>query len=83
MEVDIDMKKLVTLVLMLVMMCSLSLTAFAKGSVKSPSGKPVEDGGSDVIESPKTGDSDIVLYGLGSAAVLLASGAVVIRKKAV
>ena len=77
------MKKLMTLMLMLVMMCSLSLTAYAKDPVKSPSGKPVEDEGSNVVESPKTGESDTVLYGLGCAAVLLASGAVVIRKKAV
>lgn len=77
------MKRLMTLMLMFVMMFSLSLTAYAKDPVISPSGKPVEDEGSDVVESPKTGESDLVLYGLGSAAVLLASGAVMIRKKTV
>lgn len=77
------MKKLGTVVLMLVMMLSLSLTAYAKDPVISPSGKPVTEEGTSTTTSPKTGDSDIVLYGLGTAAVLLASGAVVIRKKAV
>ena len=77
------MKKIAALLLMLVTMLSFSLTVYAKDPVISPSGKPVQEEGTTVVESPKTGDSDIVLYGLGTAAVLLASGAVVIRKKAV
>ena len=64
-------------------MLSFSLTAYAKNPAVSPSGKPVVEQGTVVVESPKTGDTDIVLYGLGTAAVILASGAAVIRKKTV
>lgn len=74
------MKKLVTLMMMLVMLFSFTMTTDA---AKSPSGKPVTEEGSSTVTSPKTGESEIVLYGLGMAAVVLASGAVVIRKKAV
>ena len=78
------MKKMLTLALMIVMMFSFSLTAYAakKDPVYSPSGKPVTEEGKPVVTSPKTGESEIVLYGLGTAAVVLASGAVVLRKKA-
>ncbi len=73
------MKKIVTLAMMLVMMFSVPMTVEA---AKSPTGKPVTEAGSTVVTSPKTGESDIILYGFGAAAVVLASGAVVIRKKA-
>lgn len=72
------MKKLVTLMMMLMMMFSFTMTANAE---VSPSGKPVETPGTSDTTSPKTGESDIILYGLGAAATVLASGAVVIRKK--
>lgn len=72
------MKKLATLMMMLVMLFSFTLTANAE---ISPSGKPVTEEGTSDVTSPKTGESDIVLYGLGTAAVVLASGAVVLRKK--
>ena len=73
------MKKLVTLMMMLMMIFSFTLTANAE---ISPSGKPVTDQGTTDATSPKTGESDIVLYGLGAVATILSSGAVVIRKKA-
>lgn len=73
------MKKMMTLMMMLVMLFSFSMTADA---AVSPSGTPEKAPGSDLVTSPKTGESDIVLYGLGVTAVVLASGAVVIRKKA-
>ena len=73
------MKKMVTLLMMLVMMFSFSMTANAE---ISPSGTPETTPGTDLVVSPKTGESDIVLYGLGMTAVVLASGAVVIRKRA-
>ena len=73
------MKKLVTLMMALVMMLSVSMTANAE---ISPQAKPEKAPGTDLVESPKTGESEIVLYGLGMAAVVLASGAVVIRKRA-
>ena len=72
------MKKLVTLLMMFVMMFSFALTANAE---VSPSGKPVTENGTTDATSPKTGESDIVLYGLGVVATVLASGAVVIRRK--
>lgn len=72
------MKKMLTLAMMLTMMFTFSMTADA---AVSPSGTPVTKPGTDVIVSPKTGESDIVLYGLGMAAVVLSSGAVVLRKK--
>ena len=73
------MKKLVTLMMALVMMFSVSMTANAE---ISPQAKPEKVPGTDLVESPKTGESEIVLYGLGMAVVVLASGAVVIRKRA-
>lgn len=73
------MKKLVTLMMALVMMFSVSMTANAE---ISPQAKPEKAPGTDLVESPKTGESEIVLYGLGMAVVVLASGAVVIRKRA-
>ena len=81
------MKKLITFMMILTMVCSFTLTAHAG---TSPSGKPVADegvggaGGADssgTATSPKTGECDMVLYSLGAAAVVLASGAVVFRKK--
>lgn len=77
------MRKLVTFLLMLVLTLSFSLTAYAKNAAVSPSGKPVVEEGTTVVESPKTGENEIALYGLGTAAVLLASGAAVVKKKAV
>ena len=78
------MKKIVTLVLMIIMMFSFSLTAYAykKDPVYSPSGKPVTEEGAVVETSPQTGEQDMVLYGLGAAAAVFASSAVIIRKKA-
>ena len=73
------MKKIVTLMMMLVMLFSFTLTANAE---ISPSGEPVTEEGTTEATSPKTGESDMVLYGLGAAVAVLASGAVVIRKKA-
>ena len=72
------MKKIVTLAMMLVMLFSVPVTVEA---AKSPTGKPVTESGTTVVTSPKTGESDLVLYGLGAAAAAFASGAVVIRKK--
>ena len=72
------MKKLVTLMMMLMMMFSFTLTANAE---ISPSGKPVTDQGTTDVTSPKTGETDLVLYGLGAAATILSTSAVVIRKK--
>lgn len=74
------MKRMMTLVCMLMMLMAFSITANA--SAASPSGKPITEEGSGIVTSPKTGDSEILLYGLGTAAVVLASGAVVLRKKA-
>ena len=74
------MKKFVTLMMMIVMMFAFTLTADA---AKSPSGTPVTDESTDKVTSPKTGESEILLYGCGMAAVVLASGAVVLRKKAI
>ena len=73
------MKKMVTLAMMLAMMFSFSLTANA---ATSPSATPEKTPGTELVVSPKTGESDLILYGFGAAAVVLASGAVVIRKKA-
>ena len=76
------MKKMLTLAMMLVMLFAFSITAnAAKDPVYSPSGKPVTEEGTDVVTSPKTGESEILLYGYGTAAVVFASGAVVLRKK--
>ena len=74
------MKKMMTLVCMLMMLFAFSITANA--SAASPSGKPITEEGTGVVTSPKTGDSEILIYGFGTAAVVLASGAVVLRKKA-
>lgn len=71
------MKKMATL-MMIMMLFSFTLTVNAE---VSPSGKPVTDAGKDTVTSPKTGESDIVLYGLGAVATVLASGAVVVRRK--
>lgn len=72
------MKKLLTLAAMMVMLFSVSLTANAK---VSPSAEKVEDKPSIVqTVSPKTGENELIFYGLGAAAIVLASGAVIIRK---
>ena len=76
------MKKMLTLAMMLVMLFAFSITANANSVAASPSGKPITEEGTGVVTSPKTSDSEILLYGLGTAAVVLASGAVVLRKKA-
>lgn len=72
------MKKMITLVLMSVMLFAFSLTASA---APSPNGSTVTEDGT-LATSPKTGESDLVLLGLGTAAVVLAAGAVVAGKKA-
>lgn len=72
------MKKMVTLMMMAVMLLSFSLTANAEGS---PSGKTETSQGTTLVTSPKTGENDTIIYGLGVAAIVLASGAVVIRRK--
>lgn len=78
------MKKLITFMLMLVMLFSFTLTVNAE---ISPSGKPTDEKNQTVVPpskgtiSPKTGESEILLYGFGVAAVVFASGAVVVRKK--
>lgn len=73
------MKKFLTLAAMFVMLFSVSLTADAANSPKAEKvdTKPV------LIQtvSPKTGESDVVLYGLGASAVVLTSAAVIVRKK--
>ena len=82
----IQMKKLVTFMFMLIMMFSFSLTVNAE---ISPSGKPTDEKNQTVVPpskgttSPKTGENEVVLYGFGAAAVVFASGAVVMRKKIV
>lgn len=73
------MKRMMTLVCMLMMLMAFSITANA--SAASPSGKPITEEGKDVVTSPKTGESEILLYGFGTAAVVLASGAMILRKK--
>lgn len=73
------MKKMITLMMMLVMLCSFSMTVCAADSPKST---PTTEAANEAV-SPKTGESDIVLYGLGMTAVVCAAGAVVIRKKAI
>ena len=72
------MKKLATMLMMLMMIFTFSMTANAE---ISPSGKPVTESGTTTGTSPKTGENDVVLYSLGAAVVVLASGAVVVRKK--
>ena len=79
------MKKFLVLATMLVMMCSMSLTAYA---AKSPKGEKVEEKPATIVQiyqapvvSPKTSDSDIMLYGLGAAAAGCAAGAVVVKRK--
>lgn len=72
------MKKTVTLLLMVLMLFSFSVTVNA---ADSPSGKTETSQGTTLVTSPKTGESDRMLYGLGTAAVALASGAIIIRKK--
>ena len=77
------MKKMLTLAMMVVMVVMLfAFSITANASAASPSGKPITEEGSNVVTSPKTGDNEILLYGFGTAAVVLASGAVVLRKKA-
>lgn len=77
------MKKMLTLAMVIVMMfaCSITSYAYEKDPVYSPSGKPVVEDGKEIETSPKTGESEILFYGFGAAAVVLASGAVVLRKK--
>lgn len=73
------MKKFLTLAAMFVMLFSVSLTADAANSPKAEKvdTKPVLI----QVVSPKTGESDVVLYGLGASAVVLTSAAVIVRKK--
>lgn len=77
------MKKMLTLALVIVMLfaCSITSYAYEKDPVYSPSGKPVVEEGKEVATAPPTGENDMVLYGLGAAAAVLASGAVVIKKR--
>ena len=79
------MKKFLVLATMLVMMCSMSLTAYA---AKSPKGEKVEEKPATIVQiyqapvvSPKTSDNDVMLYGLGAAAAVCATGAVVLKRK--
>ena len=79
------MKKFLVLATMLVMLFSVSLTAEA---AKSPKGEKVEEKPTTIVQiyqapvvSPKTSDSDIMLYGLGAAATVCAAGAVVVKRK--
>ena len=80
------MKKLMTLMLMLIMIFSFTMTVNAE---ISPSGKPTDEKKQTVVPpskeavSPKTGENEIILYGFAVAAVVFASGAVVVRKKIV
>lgn len=71
------MKKYMVLLAMLVMLFSVSLTVSAE---ESPSGETTTEESAPAT-SPKTGESDIVLYSFGAAAVVLAAGAVVIKKR--
>lgn len=73
------MKKMITVMMMLVMLCAGSMTVCA---ANSPSSTPTTEAPAQAV-SPKTGESDIVLYGMGMTAVVCAAGAVVIRKKTV
>ena len=75
------MKKFTVLALMLVMLLSASLTVRAE---VSPSGTSNSETSAEVPTntSPKTGESDGVLFVLGTCAVVFAAGAVVVRKKA-
>lgn len=75
------MKKITVLVLMLVMLFSAALTVHAE---VSPSGTASSETSAAVTTnvSPKTGESDGVLLGLGAAAVVLAAGTLVVRRKA-
>ena len=75
------MKRMLTLAMMVVMLFAFSITANANSLNPSPSGKPITEEGKDVVTSPKTGESELLLYGFGTVAVVLASGAVVLRKK--
>ena len=74
------MKKFLVLATMLVMLFSVSLTAEA---AKSPKGEKVEEKPVEVVlvVSPKTADNDIMLYGMGAAAVVCATGAIVVKRK--
>ena len=79
------MKKFLVLATMLVMMCSMSLTAYA---AKSPKGEKVEEKPATIVQiyqapvvSPKTSDNDVMLYGLGAAVAVCAAGAVVLKRK--
>ena len=79
------MKKFLTLATMLVMLFSVSLTADA---AKSPKAEKVEEKPATIVQiyqapvvSPKTADSDVMLYGMGAAAVVCATGAVVVKRK--
>lgn len=76
------MKKTLTLAMMVVMLFAFSITANANSVAASSSGKPTTEEGSNLVTSPKTSESESMLYGLGTAAVVLTSGAVVLRKKA-
>lgn len=76
------MKKFVLLGSMLVMLFSFTLTANAE---VSPKGTPVtsestgKTPGTNV--SPKTGEDQTLLFGLGAAAVVFASGVIITGKK--
>lgn len=72
------MKRFLTLTTMLVMLCSASLTVNA---AKSPAAEKVDTQPAVTQTSPKTGESDLVLYGLGASAAVLTSAAVIVRRK--
>ncbi|MDO4331936.1 MAG: LPXTG cell wall anchor domain-containing protein [Eubacteriales bacterium] len=83
------MKKLVILASMMVMLFSFTLTANAEAS---PEGIPYTPPVQVTVEtpapqpetnvSPKTGENQEVLFGLGMAAVIFAAGAVATGRKA-
>ena len=75
------MKKIIVLALMMIMLFSATLTVHAE---ISPSGTPTTETPPEVPTntSPKTGETDGVLFTLGTAVVVLAAGTLVVRKKA-
>lgn len=88
------MKKFAVLMCMMMMLFSVSLTVSAKDSPDVDRSYNDDDEDVEVTTtpaapvqiqtnvSPKTGESDTVLFYVGTAAVLFAAGSVVVRMKA-
>lgn len=91
------MKKFMVLMFMMMMLFSVSLTVSAKESPEVDRSYNDDDGDDEpnaapqqpavtvqvlTNVSPKTGESDTVLFYVGTAAVLLAAGSAVVRMKA-